>query len=85
MEGEQLNKTISPKAALKTIFFAHSGGFSSKRVLGFMGFTTCIIIFILAFALGKEIPEFSDILITISASLVGLDSVTSVFQKTVNK
>lgn len=73
------------KVSLKTLFFANSGGYSSKRFLGFIGFLVCIIIFIFAFIFNKDIPEFSDLLLTISASLVGLDSVTSIFQKSVNK
>jgi len=67
------------------MFFANSGGYSSKRILGVLGFVTCCIIFILAFSLNKEIPEFADILLITSASLCGVDSVANIFTKSVNK
>lgn len=73
------------KIELKTIFLKNSGGFSSKRVLGVLGFITCIIIFILGFIFNKEIPEFGELLMTVSASLVGLDSITGIWNKSVNK
>ena len=66
-----------------SIFLANSGGLSSKRILGVFGFVICCIIFVLGFALNKEIPEFSDILLITSASLCGVDSVTQIFQKRV--
>ena len=69
------------KVDWKTIFFKDSGGYSSKRVLGIAGFFICCLIYILGFSFGKEIPEFGELLLTISASLVGLDSVTGIWSK----
>lgn len=69
----------------KTIFFRDSGGFSSKRVLGVLGFVVCCIILICGFIFDKEVPEFGELLLTISASLVGLDSITGIWNKSVNK
>lgn len=68
----------------KTIFFRNSGGFSSKRVLGVLGFLVCCLVFIGGFIFEKEIPSFGELLLTISASLVGLDSVTGIWNKTSN-
>lgn len=73
------------RVPLKTIFQAGTGGFSSKRILGFIGFLVCVVIFIFAFIFDKKIPDFSDLLLTVSASLVGLDSVASIFQKNISK
>ena len=62
----QSNKTkyVKPKLTLKTswktIFFSNSGGFSSKRIAGVLGWLVCLILFILGFALNKEIPEFGN-------------------------
>lgn len=74
-----------PKIALKTLFFKDTGGYSSKRFLGVIGFLVCVIVFIAAFIFELQIPEFGDLLLTVSASLVGLDSVASIFKKSVNK
>lgn len=76
---------ISPKAALKTIFFANSGGLSSKRVMGVFGFLVCCLVFIAGFIFQKEIPDFGELLVTVSASLLGIDSITSIWSKSVNK
>ena len=73
------------KPTLKTIFLHNSGGYSSKRVLGVIGFLICCIIFILGFIFNKEIPEFGELLVTVSASLVGLDSITGIWNKSINK
>lgn len=73
------------KVSWKTIFFRDSGGFSSKRILGVLGFVTCCIIFVLGFSLKMEIPDFGELLLTVSASLVGLDSITGIWNKSVNK
>ncbi len=78
-------RIISPKASLKTIFFKDSGGFSSKRICGVFGWLVCLVIFILAFFMQRDIPEFSDMLVMVSASLLGLDSITSIFNKQVNR
>lgn len=69
----------------KTIFLRDSGGLSSKRILGIIGFLVCTIIYIIAFFTGIEIPEFGELLVTISASLVGLDSITGIWNKAVTK
>lgn len=72
---------ISPKAALKTIFFANSGGFSSKRVCGVISFFILLGVFIAAFITGKPIPEFANMILVASTSLLGIDSLKNIFSK----
>ncbi len=73
------------KIPLKTIFLSNSGGFSSKRIAGVLGWLVSLVIFVLGFALQKEIPEFGDLILIMSSSLLGLDSVANIFQKRINK
>lgn len=73
------------KFGWKTIFQANSGGFSSKRVLGALGMSICLILLVFAFIMDKEVPDFAELVYITSASLLGLDNVTGIFSKTVNK
>lgn len=73
------------KIPLITIFLAKSGGLSSKRVAGILGWLVSLVIFILGFVFQKEIPEFGDMILIMSSSLLGIDSVAEVFQKRVDK
>jgi hypothetical protein len=38
-----------------------------------------------AFIMDKEVPDFAELVYITSASLMGLDNVTDIFKKTVNK
>lgn len=67
----------------RTIFLKDSGGLSSKRVLGVIGFIVSAIIFVFGFITQKEIPGYGELFLTISASLVGLDSITGIWNKSV--
>lgn len=78
-------KKIQPTSLWQTIFFKNSGGISSKRLCGFAGWCVCLIVFISAFIMQKDIPDFSDMVIITSASLLGVDSITSIFTKSINK
>ena len=69
----------------KTIFQAHSGGFSSKRIFGALGMFICLIILVAAFITEKPVPDFFFFFFITSASLLGLDNVTDIFKKTVEK
>ena len=86
---EQIEQTkymrLMDKVNWKTIFQANSGGFSSKRVFGALGMFICLILLILSFVLEKPIPDFAELVYITSASLLGLDNVTDIFKKTVNK
>lgn len=64
---------------------ANSGGFSSKRISGFIGFAVCIVLLIAGFITGKEVPEFGDMVIVTSASLLGIDAFKGIFSKQTTK
>ena len=85
MKKNYIKPKLTTKTSWKTIFFANSGGFSSKRVFGALLVTSALIIFVLAFALEKDVPEFGDMIIITGTSLLGIDSVSNIFQKRVNK
>ncbi len=78
---EYTRPKLDTKMSWKTIFLAHSGGFSSKRVCGVIGWLVCIILLIAGFILEKPISEFADYVLITSASLLGVDSLTGVFSK----
>ena len=90
MQDHQVkNKYEKPKLTLKsnwkTIFFANSGGFSSKRVFGALGMLICLGLLIASFVMERPIPDFAELVYITSASLLGLDNVTDIFKKNVNK
>ena len=76
---------MSTKISWKSIFQAHSGGFSSKRVFGALGMLICLGLLIAGFITEKPIPDFAELIYVTSASLLGLDNVTDIFKKNVNK
>ena len=73
------------KISWKTIFQAHSGGFSSKRIFGALGMLICLVILVAAFITEKPVPDFAELIYVTSASLLGLDNVTDIFKKTIEK
>ena len=78
-------KDSKNKVSFLSIFQANSGGISSKRVAGLLGWISCLVIFFWAFIVSKEVPEFGDLVVIMSSSLLGIESVTQVFQKRINK
>lgn len=70
-----------PRFDWRTIFVQRSGGISSKRVCGVISLLVCLVIYILGFALQREIPEYGELIAVLAASLLGLDSVTGIWQK----
>lgn len=76
---------LNTNVSWKTIFFRNSGGFSSKRILSVIGFISCVIIFISAFILDKEVPEFGETLLIGSISLYGAEVIPNFWSKTINK
>ena len=76
---------MSTKISWKSIFQAHSGGFSSKRVFGALGMLICLGLLIAGFITEKPIPDFAELIYVTSASLLGLDNVTDIFKKTIEK
>lgn len=69
----------------KTFLLRNSGGFSSKRLLSIIGFLTCVGIFISAFILDKEVPEYGEILLICSISLFGVEVIPNFWKKSINK
>jgi hypothetical protein len=69
----------------RTIFQAHSGGFSSKRVFGALGMLICLGILVAAFIMERSIPDFAELVYVTSASLLGLDNVTDIFKKSLTE
>jgi hypothetical protein len=67
------------------MFMANTGGISSKRVCGVVGWLVCLIMLGLGFWFQKEIPEFGDYVIITSASLLGVDSLAGIFTKSEKK
>ena len=65
----------------RTIFQKNSGGFSSKRICGVLGWLVCIVILIVGFILEKPVGEFADYVLITSASLLGVESLAGVFNK----
>lgn len=68
----------------RTIFQKNSGGFSSKRICGVLGWCVCIGILISAFVSQKQVPDYGELVAVLSTSLLGLDSVTSIWSKNIN-
>lgn len=70
---------------LKSIFQANSGGLSSKRVCGVLGWLVCLVLFVWAFVANKQVPDFGDFIIIASSSMLGIDSLSNMFSKSVQK
>lgn len=79
------HKQKDPRFDWRTIFLKNSGGISSKRILSIIGVLTCIGVFVAAFILGKEVPEYGDILLISCISLYGVDVIPNFWTKSVNK
>ena len=66
---------ISQKIPFRTIFQAKSGGFSSKRVCGFLGWIVIMFCCIWCVIKGTDAHDFITELIIGCASLLGVDSI----------
>lgn len=75
----------SSKPSWITIFMARSGGISSKRLLGVVGFFICLGLLLAAFILEKEVPTFADMVLVASTSLVGVDAFRGIFSRNVGE
>lgn len=69
----------------RTIFMKNSGGFSSKRIMGVIGWIVSLGLLICGFILEKDIPQFAELIAVTSASLLGIDCVTSIWTKNINQ
>lgn len=68
------------KTPIKTIFQANTGGYSSKRVFGALGFLTVIGITIACTVMSTQAPTIAIDLIYASVALLGVDSVTGIWK-----
>lgn len=82
-EQDQVNKVS--RFDWRTIFLKNSGGISSKRFSGLLGWLCCLGILISGFITTKEIPDYAQLIAVTSAGLLGLDSITSIFNNYSNK
>ena len=69
----------------RTIFQKNSGGFSSKRICGLIGWFLCLGILLTGFIFDMNIPQYGELIAITSASLLGIDSVTGIWQKQINQ
>ena len=58
---------------------------SSKRFCGFLGWILCLIICWWCVWTKNEAPEIIEMLFICSTSLLGIDSITGIWKKTINK
>lgn len=66
------------------MFTAHSG-LSSKRVCGFFGWLVCLFICVYCTIIVIPAPEVVELLFICSTSLLGIDSITGIWHKNINK
>lgn len=76
---------LSTETSWKTIFFRNSGGFSSKRIISLLCVLVCLVVFVIGFIKGKEIPEFGETIFIGALSLYGVEAIPNIWTKTINK
>lgn len=62
-----------------------SSNISSKRFCGFLGWLLCLIICGWCVWTKQEAPEIIEMLFICSTSLLGIDSITGIWKKTITK
>lgn len=68
-----------------TQMFTSNSGLSSKRVSGFLGWMVCLCICVYCTLLGIQAPEIVEMLFVCTTSLLGIDCVTKIWRKNINK
>lgn len=71
-----LRTPADQKIPLRTIFQAKSGGFSSKRVCGVIGWLVLMFCFVWCVVNGSPAPEFSVELVGGCVALLGVDKIS---------
>lgn len=71
------NLSERKRIPFNTIFQANSGGYSSKRICGVLGWFVAMFCFIWCVISGNSAPDFATELIVGCVSLLGVDSVSS--------
>ena len=64
-----------------SLFVSTKGSISSKRFCGVIGFFVCLVVAIYCTIMKTESPDIVDMILFTSASLMGIDSVSKIFQK----
>lgn len=64
------------KIPLRTIFQAKSGGFSSKRICGVIGWTVLMFCFVWCVIKGTPAPDFAVELVGGCVALLGVDKIS---------
>ena len=62
---------------IKSIFLAKSGGYSSKRICGVIGWLVAMFCFIWCVIKGTSAPDFATELVAGCVALLGVDSVSN--------
>ena len=73
------------KDFLKSMLVAQAGSISSKRVCGFFGWLVCLFICVYCTIMVIPAPEVVELLFICSTSLLGIDSITGIWHKNINK
>lgn len=60
-------------------------GISSKRTAGFMGWILCLLISVYCTLFSIPSPDIIEMLFICSTSLLGIDSITNIWKKNINK
>lgn len=71
---------MTAKQFLKSIFLAKSGSISSKRICGVLGWLICLIVLIYCTIVNTQAPEMVETVLIMSATLLGVDSVTNIWK-----
>ena len=66
---------------LKTMFLANSGGLSSKRICGVIGWLTCLGISIYCTIAAVQAPLIVETILLSCLGLLGIDSITGIWKK----
>lgn len=64
-----------------SLFVSTKGSISSKRFCGVIGFFLCLVVAVMCTLKNTEAPSIVDMILFTSASLMGIDSVSKIFQK----
>ena len=81
MKQQEDKNDVTKMGWLHSLFVATKGSISSKRVCGVIGFLVVLLISIFCIIKGSESPDVVSTVLVVSASLLGIDSVTNVFKK----
>ena len=81
MKQQEDKNDVTKLGWFHSLFVSTKGSISSKRVCGVIGFFLCLMIAIICTFKDKEAPSIVEMILVVSASLLGVDSVMNVFKK----